>query len=265
MKKIVSISIVLLLIFSVCLIPSFAAENPLLVDDAGLLTAEEAQTVEAKLQKLSDDTNMDFVIVTTTNWEGKSKQAYADDYYDYNGYGVGRQGDRSGVLLLVYDNGSSTERWISTRGYGITCFTDYGIQYVGSQLVDLMDSGAWEQAFLKFADLSSELVAQADAGTPLDVNSAPKKRNYALGIGIALVVGIIAGFIARSIIKKKYQPVRFKANATDYLVNGSLNVTGAYDNFRTTSVTRTAIQSKSSGGSSTHSSSSGASHGGGGF
>ena len=266
MKKIVSFSVVLLLILSICIIPSFAAEKPLLVDNAGFLSAEQAKTVEAKLQSLSDDTNMDFVIVTTKDLEGKELMAYADDYYDYNGYGTGRQGDRSGVLLLVYDNGTSTERWISTRGYGITCFTDYGIQYVGSQLVDLMDNGEWEAAFLKFTDLSADLVSKADAGKPLDVNSVPKKRNYALGIGIAVVVGIIAGFIARGIVKKKYKPVKFKANATDYLVNGSLNVTGAYDNFRTTAVTKTAIQSNSgSGGSSTHSSSSGASHGGGGF
>ncbi|MBE6819023.1 MAG: TPM domain-containing protein [Ruminococcaceae bacterium] len=266
MKKLLSISLVLLLIAALA-VPAFAAEGKqYCVDNCGFLQEDALNEVENRLATLSDKLNMDFVVVTTDNLEGKTKTAYADDYYDYNGYGEGRQGDRSGVLLLVYKlSDGSTERWISTRGYGITAFTDYGIQYVGKQLVPLMDNGQWKEAFLLYADLSEDLVNRANEGKPLDSNNAPKQHNVLMGVVIALVVGLIVAFIVMSSIKKKYKPVTFKANATDYLVGGSLNVTGAYDNFRTTSVTRTAIQSNSGGGSSTHSSSSGASHGGGGF
>ena len=124
MKKMVSISIVLLLIALLC-VSAFAAEKPLLVDDVGFLKSEEASEVETRLETLSDQLDLDVVIVTTKDLQGKSKMDYADDYFDYNGYGEGRQGDRSGVLLLVYQTSTgSTERWISTRGYGITAFTD---------------------------------------------------------------------------------------------------------------------------------------------
>ena len=266
MKKVLSLSICFLLLLALA-VPAFAADRQMLVDNAGLLSAEQAANVETKLEEVSNQLNMDIVIVTTTDLEGKSKMDFADDFYDYNDYGIGRQGDRSGALLLVYDTGSgTTERWISTRGYGITAFTDYGIQYVGQQLVPLMDGGEWEESFLKYADLSVQLVGMADEGKPLDVDNAPKSsKDIIKGVIISLVVGLVIAFVVRGMVKKKYKPVQFKANATDYLVQGSLQLTGSYDNFRTTSVTRTQIQSSSSGGSSTHSSSSGASHGGGGF
>lgn len=267
MKKIISMTLAVLLI-AVLMVPVFADSSaPLLVDDADLLSAEEENVVIAKLNTISDELDFDVAIVTVTDLGNKDIMDFADDYYDYNGYGTGRQGDRSGALLLVYDNGSgSTQRWISTRGYGITAFTDYGIQYVGKQLVPLMDNGEWLEACIKYADLSYDLVQRANEGKPLDVEgSGQAKKSPVMGIIVSLIVGIVIALIVTGIIKKRYKPVSFKANASDYLVNGSLNVTGAHDNFRTTSVTRTAIQSSSSGGSSTHRSSSGASHGGGGF
>ena len=226
MKKIISISIVLLLILSVSIIPAFAAEKPLLVDGMNFLTESEAAEVEAKLNEISDKYNMDFVIVTTDNLEGKTKMEFADDYYDYNGYGVGRRGDRSGALLLVYYNGYGTERWISTRGYGITCFTDYGIQYIGSNLVPIMDEGEWSKAFLKYAELCSSLTDMAEEGKPLDVDNAPKSpKDILKGVIISFIVGLVIAFVIRGMVKSKYKPVRFKANASDYLVAGSLNLT----------------------------------------
>ena len=43
---------------------------------------------------------MDAVIVTSNNLNGKSQQDYADDYFDYNGYGVGKE--KSGLLSLDF-------------------------------------------------------------------------------------------------------------------------------------------------------------------
>ena len=42
---------------------------------------------------------MDAVIVTINNLEGESPQNYADNYYDYNGYGLGNE--ESGLILLI--------------------------------------------------------------------------------------------------------------------------------------------------------------------
>ena len=271
MKKIISFSVVLLLVLSLCIIPSFAAEKPLVVDEAGLLTAEEVQTVEAKLQKLSDDTNMDFVIVTTTDLQGKSKQDYADDYYDYNGY------KDDGCLFLI----SMEERdwWISTKGYGITAITDYGIEVIEAEVVPFLSNGDYFEAFKKYAKTVEEFINEANSGEAFDVdnnytnddgytyNSEDYKSggfNYSAFI-ISLIVSLIIAAVVVSIVKGNYKPVRFRADAEDYLVDGSLRVTNQHDRFLFSNVSKTRIEhNSSSGGSSTHTSSSGSSHGGGG-
>ncbi len=58
--------------------------------------------------------------------DGKDINSYADDYFDENGYGIGSQYD--GALFILDYIGR--EMAISTSGYGITVFTDYGIDYV---------------------------------------------------------------------------------------------------------------------------------------
>lgn len=263
MKKVLSPAVVFLFMLTL-FIPVFASEPELLNDGISCLSQSEAKQVSQRLEEVSNKLDFDVVIVTTDNLQGKSISAFADDYFDYGGYGRGANKD--GCVLVVYYDGSSTQRWISTSGYGITALTDYGIQYIGTRTATLMDNGEFVSAFLDYADLCDELVVQARAGHPLDNQSSSRKEgNLLLKIIIAVIIGLIAGFIAITIIKSKYKPVKFKANARDYLVNGSLQLTASYDNFRTSTVSRTAINNNSSGGSSTHTSSSGRTHGGGGF
>ena len=74
--------------------------------------------------------------------------AYADDFYDYNGYGYGDS--RDGILLLI----SMEERdWrISTCGYGITVFTDAGQEYISDKFLPYLSDGDYSEAFTKYAD-----------------------------------------------------------------------------------------------------------------
>ena len=77
-------------------------------------------------------------------------------------------------------------------------------------------------------------------------------------IGILLVF-----FVLRTIASANKSVIR-KADAKDYVRNGSMVVTGSYDNFLFNNVTRVAKPKNTSSGSSTHTSSSGRTHGGGG-
>lgn len=232
------------------------------VDNANLLAEDEKQALANKLNEISERQQLDIVVVTVNSLEGKTPQEYADDYYDYNGYGFGENND--GCLLLI----SLEDRdWhISTTGYGITAFTDAGIEYIGKQLVDDMGDGKWSKAFTRFADLADDFVTQAKSGTPYDTGNLPKNVGSIIkSILVSLAIGLIAAFFLTDKISKKYtKAVRQKADAKDYLVNGSLQVTGSYESFSHTSVSRTPIPKESSSGSSTHTSSSGTTHGGGG-
>ena len=60
---------------------------PRLVDDADLLTDSEEQELNTELDEISEKQQCDVVVVTKNSLDGKSAQDYADDFFDYNGYG----------------------------------------------------------------------------------------------------------------------------------------------------------------------------------
>lgn len=261
MKRVFATVISVLLLCAVLLIPAVAAEKPRLVDGADLLNTSEAQNVEAALNEVSERQNFDVVIVTVDSLDGASPMAYADDYFDYNGYGMGK--DRDGALLLIAME--SRDWWISTRGYGITALTDYGIDYIGDQIVGTLGEGEYESAFLSFAAYCDDFVRQARTGKPYDTNNAFREPfDWTGKLLISFVVALVIALIAVGSMTRKMKSVRAKESAADYTVAGSLSVSRSHEQFLYRNVSRTARAQSSGGGSSTHSSSSGASHGGGG-
>ena len=69
--------------------PAANAEKTLVVDDAGLLGADEIAALTEKLQSITNTYACEASIVTVNGMGGKSAQDYADDFFDYNGYGFG--------------------------------------------------------------------------------------------------------------------------------------------------------------------------------
>jgi len=112
MKKLVSLTLMLLLCLSLVIPCAALSGLPRLVDDAGLLNQNEADSLLSQLDSISEKQQADIVVLTVTSLNGKSAEAYADDFYDQNGYGFGS--DNSGVLLLLAM--SEREYHISTTG-----------------------------------------------------------------------------------------------------------------------------------------------------
>lgn len=233
----------------------FSEQYSRLNDLEGLLDDAAAQRISARLDEVRRELDFDIVIVTAADLGGRTMEEYADDFYDYNGFGYGE--DRDGALLLL--NMESRKWHISTRGYGITAFTDYGIQQAGSEIKEYFDTDC-EKAFDVFIDKCEEYVNLARSGKPYD-------RSLSLiWIPISLIVGFVIANIVVGSMKKKMKSVRSQAAANSYVRDNSLNITDSRDIYLYATVTRTAKpdNSSSSGGSSTHTSSSGATHGGGG-
>ena len=84
-----------------------------LTDDAGLLTEEEKTALCAKLDEISERQAFDVVVVTKNGLDGKTAQEYADDFFDYNGFGQGEEYD--GALLLLDMDSRAFQ--ISTSGF----------------------------------------------------------------------------------------------------------------------------------------------------
>lgn len=231
-----------------------------LTDEAGLLTDQEKSGLLARLDEVSERQKMDIVIVTTNSLHGSSAMDYADDFYDENGYGYGLGKD--GVLLLI----SMEERdwWISTCGYGITAFTDGGIEYLSEQFLKDLSDGKYEAAFQTYISQCDDFITQARKGRPYDRANLPHEPLTPLWILAALGIGLVSALIAVAVMKGRLKTVRSQGAAGSYVREGSMHITDSREFFLYRNVHRTARPKQTSSGSSTHTSSSGVSHGGGG-
>ncbi len=253
--------------------PAFAAESGFadlyyrMNDGAQLLTEDEDNELEASLEELSVRQRFDVVIATIDSLDGEgytSMEEYADDLYDYCQFGYGA--NRDGVLLLI---SKGDRKWhISTCGYGITAFTDAGIQYLGQQMTPDMADGDYAAAFRTFIRWTDAYVTAAREGHPYDVNNMPHEPLSILYLGLALVIGLVTALIVTGVMKSQLKSVAPQPDASSYVRQGSMRLTNQRDHFLYRDVHRTerpkASDSSDSGGSSTHTSSSGTTHGGGG-
>ena len=235
-----------------------------LIDLSNLLTDEQKKELSDKLDTLSNELNFDIVVLTVDDLEGKSAMAYADDFYDYNGYNI------DGCILLV--TMTTREYWISTSGYGITAITDKGIELMADSFVPYLGYDEYYEAFNTFADFCYDYVIEARENKPYDVNHMPKEKfNVPMYLGISSLIGLLVALVVCLIFKGQLRSVMSKPFAFDYIKEGSFNLTRVRDIYlyRRVRKTRKPEPTKSSGGgggggSSVHFSSSGRSHGGGG-
>lgn len=254
-KKWLSFLCLLLLCISMALPAQAADASPRLVDNADYLTDSEETALLNRLDEISTRQGLDVVIVTIPALYGEDITAFADDFYDENGYAP------DGILLLISDY--DREWAISTAGYGITAFTDAGQEYMTNQFVDALSEGQYSVAFNTYADLCDTFITQAKTGKPYDVESLPKATfNVAINLLISFGIGLIAALLVTGSMKRKLKTVHAQAAASQYVKPGSMNITEAREMFLYRQIHRQKRESTKSGGSSTHTSSSGRTHGG---
>lgn len=255
MKRIL---ISILLITILCGIPFAAsAKNPIITDNAGLLTDSEIAELTETASQLINTYNVDIAIVTVGSLDGKSAQAYADDYYDYNGYGIGKKG--SGVLLLYCPEYRDCA--ISTCGSAIQAIRDSDINTILDNMASSIRSENYVQAFRSFLSGVEFCFEQTDLEDQEDLKGTIIYLLIALAISAA-VAGIVLYFL-----KKKMNTAVACNGAANYMDSASFEMYRASDIYLYSSVSRIRrAENSSSGGrsgSSVHSSSSGRSHGGG--
>lgn len=234
---------------------------PRLIDQADLLTDSEEDALLTQLNEISERQQCDVAVVTVLSLEGKTSSAYADDFYDYNGYGMGNNDD--GILLLI----SMQDRdWaITTHGFAITAFTDQGQKYMVDRFKNDLSKGNYSDAFEEFATLCDQFITQAKTGEPYDSGNLPDKFLNIIVVVIVLLIGFASSSLIMLPMKKKLKNVHRQESATDYIKAGSVNITQASEHFLYHTISKTRRNNNSgsgSSGSSIHVSSSGRSHGG---
>lgn len=262
--------------------------QPRVFDQAGLFSETEIIQLEEKIAQCRKSTKMDVVIVSAYADGERSAEEYADDYYDYGGFGVGKKA--SGVLLLYYMDGPGQpggECYISTAGTMINMLTDERIESILDNVYgDLGNrdfAGATEhfledvKAYVKEGVESGQYTYDRDTGEIVRYHSI---RLYEVAIAM-VIAGILAGSVCMD-IKKRYamkQSSREVSNslqayradcafhfsvAGDKMVNKYVRSVPIPRNTSSGSGGRGHSGSSSAGRSTIHTSSSGSSHGGGG-
>ena len=262
--------------------------QPRVFDQTGLFSETEIIQLEEKIVQCRKSTKMDVVIVSAYAEGERSAEEYADDYYDYGGFGVGKKA--SGVLLLYYMDGPGQpggECYISTAGTMINMLTDERIESILDDVYgDLGNrdfAGATEhfledvKAYVKEGVESGQYTYNRDTGEIVRYHSI---RLYEVAIAM-VIAGILAGSVCLD-IKKRYamkQSSREVSNslqayradcafcfsvAGDKMINKYVRSIPIPRNTSSGSGGRGHSGSSSAGRSTIHTSSSGRSHGGGG-
>ncbi|MDR0470038.1 MAG: TPM domain-containing protein [Peptococcaceae bacterium] len=236
---------------------------PRFVDDEGLLTAEQAATLTAKLDEISQRHQFDVVIVTVYSLEGWEARLYAVDFLEQNGFGYGKDNDSAILLLATEDR----DFGFATLGYGIEVFTPAGQDYLDKLFLPQLRVNDYFGAFMAFADASDDFLIKAKTGSSYDDDNIPLTatersdlhRNTIIG---SLVVALLAAFIVTGRWKSQLKSVRKEYMANVYIRDGSMVLTDQQDIFLHKHVSqsrRASESSSSSSGGSSFSSSSGSS------
>ena len=229
-------------------------------DFANLFTDSEEKELYSLAEEYIDEKNMDLVIVTINNNNKSSSKNYADDFYDYNDFGIGT--NYSGIILLIdMDN---RKVWISTTGDAIKLYPDSYLDTMLDKIQSNLKSKKYYTGAKNFISMAKE---KEYSSSSKKYRSPSEKRLIVIVLSIIGIVMSIAGSsIFCGVKSAQHKPVKVSNNANDYFDSSSFKVTKRNDKFANTHTTRTAridSSSSSSGGSSTHIGSSGTSHGGG--
>lgn len=282
MKKILaSIFLVLTLITPVCVngsttinvnnsTPKVDASEKV-YDFADLLTDNEEKIIYDKIQTFIKTYNMDLAVVTINENNKNSQADYADDFYDYNDFGLNEHHD--GLLFLIdmensqYDMENS-QYYISTTGEAIRMYDDYRIEGILDYIESYMINGNYYEATVSFIN---KISSYADSGIPTS-----NKNTYIdetgdivyikkINIFASIILSGIITLVVILILVNKNKMIKKAEDAYRYVDKNNINITQRNDQFITTHTTSVIISSSSGGGgSSTHRGSSGRSHGGGG-
>lgn len=239
-------------------------------DFAELLTDAEEETLRSLISVFIKNYDMDMAIVTINDNNKATSEKYADDFYDYNDFGVGSTYD--GLLFLI--DMDKRKMWISTTGEAIIMYDDARIDKILDYTYEKISNNDYYGTAEEFVDRASYF---ASLGTPSSNSNykVDSNGNYVRKsssdpfpiIPIIIVSGIVT-VIFIVVASAKHKTIAKATKASQYLVKDSFNLNDKNDSFLTTHTSkRYSPQSSSSGGgggSSTHSGSSGVSHGGGG-
>lgn len=256
----ISFLLLLLLLLACCGIKAHAAP-PLLLDEADVLTPEQEQTLNARLEEVSDAYEIDVVLITVPSLDGKDVLVLAEDRFVYDGYGKSYGSEQlNGVILLHCPE----EREYSVTGTG-TVQDRMGPKDFDKVMDDMIE-GMREGAVT--GDYTGAYNTYIDGIEKNMEGLIGRILRMSLGsVFLSPIAGFLISVLYMSRQKKKLTSVRRQSGAGSYVNQAATQMTLSRDVFINRTVTRTSIardtDSSDDDYSSTHDHSSGTSFTGG--
>ena len=236
-----------------------------MVDNAKVLSPENKNSINSKLDVASSARNTDISILTLKNEVNDNNiMSYAKKYYNDNNFGLGAA--RDGVLLVM-DFGTNAFA-IYASGRAVNALHDEAKEYMKNDFLPVIKEGDIYSGFIRYINLSDKMLANYDSGKTYGEGLIPKKEKVLEVVKDSALPSLFFSIILCIILTKQLKTVKPEKQANNYALRDSFYLTDAQDLFlyKTLSKSRRKSSSSSSGssrgGSSTHRSSSGSRHGG---
>lgn len=256
MKKRIAVCLVVILL-TLCLTALAATTEQRVFDQAELFSADEQQQIKDAIEEFTQETGMDFVVLTSDQSHGNSsQQAIADQFYLKYEFGAD-DGEHSGALYYI----DMYERLphLSTKGKMINYVTDLRFDRLDLNANDELRNGDYCGAVLS---VLSDLTDYYREGVPSNQNRYDTETGEwvpggeadyepgltGTGILIACAGGLIAMLIFIFSVKRKYL-LKGSTYHYDYQANTEVELTQSTDQYLRTTTTRTRkVDSDSNGG-----------------
>ena len=249
-------------------------------DGAGLFDAKERAHLEEMAASYRDEMGVDLVVVTAFNDGRHTAMEYADDFYDYGGFGEGKDAD--GVLFLIYLDrpGSVTgDYWISTTGVMIRILTDKRIDTMKANVVGFLKDQDYAGAAQQFMRDVSYYVDKGIVSGQYNYDSETGRisryhsiRWYealfavavAAGVALSACLGVMRRYSMKPSRRQKENGLMAYRAGANFCMNNIQDILVKQFTTHTRISTSSGGRAGGGGRSTTHTSSSGRSHGGGG-
>ena len=251
MKRTISFLLTFFLLTAVMYCSASAEEQnslPYYISDvASLLTVEQWEKLEGAAEQISEKYRCGVYLVVLDDYRdyrSGSEDFWSFSQHFYTIYNMGLGEEKNGVLLIM----SMADRDYSILAYGSNAhyaFTDYGKQVLEDRFLDNFRRDDWYGGFQDYISGCGDLLARADAGQPLDVETTARTgTSDTVTTMITVIVPLLTAFSVCEVMKRRMKPVERRSTAEEYIVPGGVNLSVQRDVFVNRSVTRTVIRTE---------------------
>ena len=226
--------------------PLMAAVNPenLVNDEAGILTVEERDALEARAQELFDEYGLEARILIVPSM-GEETDAYEFAKTQYTTYGFGAGEEKSGILLML--SMEARDYALIAHGEGNEVLTDYGNEEMANSFLGYFANDNWSTGFNDYLYTADKYCySYYVEGKAYDEMSTTVFAMWCM----ALFGAPFIGWIAIRKMKADMQTAKEQTNAENYVdLENAFKLTNQSDDFIYTQTIVTK-RPKSDGGSS---------------